>query len=51
MQVPDSASTGSSCPLPAQMYLDTTGKMLPATHVTAVAPWLQAGEERTVLSR
>lgn len=45
------ASMGSSCPLPAQVHLKPTGRMLPAAHKVAVAPWLWAGQGSTVLSR
>lgn len=50
-QVPDLASRGSSCPLPAQMHVEPTGRMLPAAYKVAVAPWLRAGQGSTVLSR
>lgn len=50
-QVPDLASRGSSCPLPAQMHVEPTGRMLPAAHKVAVAPWLWTGQRSTVLSR
>lgn len=39
--------------VPAQTHLELkrTGKVSPAAHVAAVAPWLRAGEESIVLSR
>lgn len=49
-QVPDLASVGSSCPLPAQMHLEPTGRKLPAALRVAVAPWLWAWQGSTVLS-
>lgn len=50
-QIPDLASMGSFRPLPAQMHLEPTGRMLPAAHKVAVAPWLWTGQGNTVLSR
>lgn len=50
-QVPDLASVGSSCHLPAQRHLKPTGRRIPAAHRVAVAPWLWAGQGSTVLSR
>lgn len=50
-QVSNLASMGRSCPLPAQMHFEPTGRMLPAAHKVAVAPWLWAGQTSRALSR
>lgn len=38
-------------PSQLKMHLKPTGRMLPAAHQVAVAPWLWAGQGSTVLSR